>query len=125
MPQLERNMPDPDLQSMATLSAKAVLQRNYLFRGLPETALERLAALATRRTYPKGAPIFAHPRVISSRRPDSLQLLEREPQLAIHLLKLLCERLRWTSELVEESAFLAGPARLAERLMILPSPHRR
>src|SRR4051812_42429906 len=59
MRQLERDMPDPDLHSMATLSAKAVLQRNYLFRGLPEGALERVAALATRRTYQKGAVIFA------------------------------------------------------------------
>jgi CRP-like cAMP-binding protein len=54
-----------------------------------------------------------------------LKLLEREPQLAIHLLKLLCERLRWTSALVEETAFLAGPARLAKRLLILASLHGR
>jgi CRP-like cAMP-binding protein len=33
--------------------------------------------------------------------------------------------LRWTSELVEESAFLAGPARLAKRLLILASLHGR
>src|SRR5690606_31622752 len=35
------------------------------------------------------------------------------------------ERLRWTSELVEESAFLAGPARLAKRMLILASLHGR
>src|SRR5882672_6989649 len=175
--------PDPDSQSMTSLSAKAVLQRNYLFRGLPDGSLERIAALAARRTYAKGAVIFAqgdegdalfgvaagrvrisasgaggqevflnimepgdtfgeiavmdglprtagataldHTTVIFIKRPDFLQLLEREPRLAIHLLKLLCERLRWTSELVEESAFLAGPARLAKRLMILASLHGR
>ncbi|HZF27757.1 MAG TPA: Crp/Fnr family transcriptional regulator [Gammaproteobacteria bacterium] len=168
---------------MTSLSAKAVLQRNYLFRGLPDGSLERIAALAARRTYAKGAVIFAqgdegdalfgvaagrvrisasgaggqevflnimepgdtfgeiavmdglprtagataldHTTVIFIKRPDFLQLLEREPRLAIHLLKLLCERLRWTSELVEESAFLAGPARLAKRLMILASLHGR
>jgi CRP/FNR family transcriptional regulator, cyclic AMP receptor protein len=175
--------PDPDLQSMTSLSARTVLQRNYLFRGLPDASLGRIAALATRRTYTKGAVIFAqgdegdalfgvaagrvrisasgaggqevflnimepgdtfgeiavmdglprtasataldHTTVIFIKRPDFLQLLEREPRLAIHLLKLLCERLRWTSELVEESAFLAGPARLAKRLMILASLHGR
>src|SRR6185436_6004869 len=72
-----------------------------------------------------GATALDHATLVTIKRPDFLQLLEREPQLAIHLLKLLCERLRWTSELVEESAFLAGPARLAKRLMILASLHGR
>ena len=165
------------------LTAKAVLQRNYLFRGLPEAAIERLAGLAVRRNYDKGAIIFAQgdqgdalygvasgririsasgsggqevflnimepgdtfgeiavmdglPRTAAAtaldaatlvviKRQDFLQLLEREPPLAIHLLKLLCERLRWTSELVEESAFLAGEARLAKRLLILATLHGR
>jgi CRP-like cAMP-binding protein len=165
------------------LSVTTVLQRNYLFRGLTPSALARLASLASRRSYAKGAVIFAQgergdalfgvvagrvrisasgaagqevflnimepgdtfgeiavmdglPRTAGAtalddttlliiKRSDFLQLLEREPQLAIHLLKLLCERLRWTSELVEESAFLAGPARLAKRLLILASLHGR
>jgi CRP-like cAMP-binding protein len=58
-------------------------------------------------------------------RSDFLLFLEKEPRLAIHLLKLMCERLRWTSELVEESAFMDGPARLAKRLLILASLHGR
>ena len=58
-------------------------------------------------------------------RSDFLLFLEKEPRLAIHLLKLMCERLRWTSELVEESAFMEGPARLAKRLLILASLHGR
>jgi CRP-like cAMP-binding protein len=72
-----------------------------------------------------GATALDHTTLIVIKRQDFLQLLEREPRLAIHLLKLLCERLRWTSELVEESAFLAGPARLAKRLLILASLHGR
>ena len=63
--------------------------------------------------------------LIVIQRADFLQLLEREPLLAIHLLKLMCERLRWTSELVEENAFMDGPARLAKRLLILASLHGR
>jgi CRP/FNR family cyclic AMP-dependent transcriptional regulator len=166
-----------------TLTAKAVLQRNYLFRGLPSAAIERLAAIAVRRSYDKGEIVFAQgdegdalygvasgrvrisacglggqevflnimepgdtfgeiavmdglPRTAAAtalddatliiiKRQDFLELLEREPRLAIHLLRLLCERLRWTSELVEESAFLAGEARLAKRLLILASLHGR
>ena len=63
--------------------------------------------------------------LIVIQRSDFLTFLEKEPQLAIHLLKLMCERLRWTSELVEESAFMDGPARLAKRLLILASLHGR
>ncbi len=63
--------------------------------------------------------------LIAIQRADFLPFLEREPLLAVHLLKLMCERLRWTSELVEESAFMAGPARLAKRLLILASLHGR
>src|SRR5215471_3834634 len=180
----DTTLPPTDLAAAAgARTAKAVLQKNFLFRGLPEAALERVAAIATRRHYAKGAVIFAQgqpgdalfgvvagqvrisatgaggqevflnimepgdtfgeiavmdglPRtagacavedtaLIVIKRADFLKLLEREPRLAIHLLKLLCERLRWTSALVEETAFLAGPARLAKRLLILASLHGR
>jgi CRP-like cAMP-binding protein len=174
---------DDSLRSASHLSPKAVLKHNYLFRGLPDATLERVAALATKRHYEKGFRIFAQgdegdalygvaagrvrisasasggrevflnimepgdtfgeiavmdglPRTANAvtlddstliviQRTEFLPLLEREPRLAIHLLKLLCERLRWTSELVEESAFLGGPARLAKRLLILASLHGR
>ena len=43
--------------------------------------------------------------------------MESEPRLATHLLEMLCQRVRATSELVEDSAFLALPARLAKRLL--------
>ena len=166
-----------------SLATQTLLKRNYLFRGLTDVSLQRLAALATRRTYSKGAVIFAQgdpgdalygvasgririsataargrevflnimepgdtfgeiavmdglPRTANAvalddsaliviQRSDFLTFLEREPRLAIHLLKLMCERLRWTSELVEESAFMDGPARLAKRLLILASLHGR
>jgi CRP-like cAMP-binding protein len=172
-----------DTVSMSRLTAKAVLQGNDLFRGLPDAALARIASIATRRIFKKQSVIFAQgepgdalfgvvsgrvrisasgvggqevflnfmepgdtfgeiavmdglPRtagatavelttVIVIKRADLFELLEREPKLAIHLLKLLCERLRWTSELVEESVFLTGPARLAKRLLILASLHGR
>jgi CRP-like cAMP-binding protein len=184
MPPATEVKSQPESASAASArTAKAVLQKNVLFRGLSEAALWRLASLATRRSYPKGAVIFAQgqpgdalfgviagqvrisasgtagqevflnimepgdafgevavmdglPRtagasaledtaVIVIKRSDFLRLLEAEPKLAIQLLRLLCERLRWTSALVEETAFLAGPARLAKRLLILASLHGR
>jgi CRP/FNR family cyclic AMP-dependent transcriptional regulator len=165
------------------LTTKAVLEHNYLFRGLPDESIDRVAALASRRAYAKDTVIFSQgdegdalygvasgrvrisastqdgrevflnimepgdafgeiavmdglPRTASAttlepttlvvvQRADFLRLLRREPTLALHLLRLLCARLRWTSELVEESALLSGPTRLAKRLLVLASLHGR
>lgn len=52
-----------------------------------------------------------------------LNLLQREPALSTHLLRLLCQRIRWTSGLAEDSALLAVPARLARRLLSLAKLH--
>jgi CRP-like cAMP-binding protein len=43
-------------------------------------------------------------------------LLEERPQISRHLLALLCERVRWTSQLVADSAFLSVPDRMLFRL---------
>src|SRR5690606_7527576 len=42
----------------AVLTAQAILQRNYLFRRLPQPSLNRVAGLAVRRAYDKGSVIF-------------------------------------------------------------------
>jgi CRP-like cAMP-binding protein len=54
-----------------------------------------------------------------------LELLEREPKLVSHVVQLLCERIRWTSGLAEDSALLGVPARLARRLLGLGKLHGR
>jgi CRP-like cAMP-binding protein len=43
-------------------------------------------------------------------------LMDRRPQISRHLLALLCERVRWTSRLVADSAFLSVPDRMLTRL---------
>lgn len=50
-------------------------------------------------------------------------LLEKEPRVALELLRLCGERLRWTSGLLEDAAFLDMPARLAKRLLGLALLH--
>lgn len=50
-------------------------------------------------------------------------LLRREPRVAIELLRLCGERLRWTSGLLEDAALLDAPARLAKRLLSLGELH--
>ena len=46
-------------------------------------------------------------------------MLESAPKLSVHLLGLLCQRLRLMSERIEDAAFLPLPARLAKRLLML------
>jgi CRP/FNR family transcriptional regulator, cyclic AMP receptor protein len=54
-----------------------------------------------------------------------LELLKREPTLVNHVVQLLCDRIRWTSGLAEESALLSVPERLARRLLSLARLHGR
>ncbi|WP_043751803.1 Crp/Fnr family transcriptional regulator [Methylobacterium nodulans] len=53
------------------------------------------------------------------RRRDLLDLLSQQPEVAIALIELLCKRVRWMSERMEETNFLPVPARLARRLAAL------
>ncbi|HEY0833678.1 MAG TPA: Crp/Fnr family transcriptional regulator [Azospirillum sp.] len=52
-------------------------------------------------------------------RADFIPFLERHPRLAVHMLGVLCERLRWVSESIEDAVFLDVPRRLAKRLLQL------
>jgi CRP/FNR family cyclic AMP-dependent transcriptional regulator len=61
--------------------------------------------------------------LVSIRREPFFELLEREPKAALELLRLCGERLRWTSGLLEDAAFLDAPARLAKRLLSLCELH--
>src|ERR1700674_3163059 len=53
------------------------------------------------------------------RREDFLSHLEREPKVAIKIIMLLCQRIRWQSERMEESVLQSLPVRLARRLCAL------
>jgi CRP-like cAMP-binding protein len=61
--------------------------------------------------------------LVSIRREHFFALLEREPHVALELLRLCGERLRWTSGLAEDAALLDAPARLAKRLLSLSRLH--
>lgn len=50
-------------------------------------------------------------------------LVDQRPQISRHLLRLLCERVRWTSQLVADSAFLSVPDRMITRLRDLAQLH--
>jgi CRP/FNR family cyclic AMP-dependent transcriptional regulator len=57
------------------------------------------------------------------RREDFLSHLEREPKVAIKIIMLLCQRIRWQSERMEESVLQSLPVRLARRLCALASDY--
>jgi CRP-like cAMP-binding protein len=159
------------------ITAKTVVERDSLFRGLPKATLARIAALGVRRVYEKGALVFmrgdpgdslcgvvsgrvrisasvpggkeiflniidpgdcfgeialldGQPRTATAtamvrtelivfQRAPFLALLSTEPQLAAHLIHLLCRRVRWTAQLMEDSALLSVRARIAKRLLSL------
>ena len=52
-------------------------------------------------------------------RRDFIPFLQRHPDACMRLFAVLCERLRKTSELLEEALFLEGSSRLAKRLVHL------
>jgi CRP/FNR family cyclic AMP-dependent transcriptional regulator len=159
------------------ITAKTVVERDSLFRGLPPATLARIAALGSRRVYEKDAIVFmrgdpgdslcgvvsgrvristslptgkevflnimepgdsfgeialldgqprtatatamARTELIIFKREQFLVLLSTESQLAAHLIGLLCRRVRWTAQLMEDSALLSVPARIAKRLLSL------
>ncbi|MBP2230554.1 CRP-like cAMP-binding protein [Azospirillum agricola] len=59
---------------------------------------------------------------------DFIPFLERHPRLCTRMMIVLCERLRWVSENIEDAVFHDVPRRLARRLLLLsenygqPSP---
>jgi CRP/FNR family transcriptional regulator, cyclic AMP receptor protein len=62
------------------------------------------------------AVALAPSQLVVIRRGAFQSLVGREPAMALQLLQLLCRRLRWTTDLIEESALLAVPAQIARRL---------
>lgn len=60
--------------------------------------------------------------LILSRR-DFLPFLTRHPDICIGLLEVLCSRLRWTTEQLEDLQFLDLRSRLAKRLLYLNDHH--
>ena len=56
-------------------------------------------------------------------RRDFMPVLARNPDVCIKLLELMCRRLRWTSEKMEDISFLDLRSRLAKRLIYLADHH--
>ena len=70
-----------------------------------------------------GAVAMQVTELLRIRRSEFLTFLERHPKLSIRLLVVLCERLRRTTDAIEDTVFLDIPRRLAKRLLSLMERH--
>lgn len=66
-----------------------------------------------------GAVAMAPTQLLKVGRAEFLAFLERRPKLCIRMMAVLCRRLRWTSDIIEDTIFLDIPRRLAKRLLTL------
>ena len=70
---------------------------------------------------PRTADAVAHEasELLMIERRELLPFLDRHPEGVRRMLAAVCERLRWVSQLYEDSTFLDLPRRLAKRLLLL------
>ena len=58
-------------------------------------------------------------------RRDFMPFLQARPDLCIRLMSVLCERIRWTSSIIEDTVFLSLTRRLAKRILSLCQSYGR
>ncbi|MBP7339728.1 MAG: Crp/Fnr family transcriptional regulator [Niveispirillum sp.] len=58
-------------------------------------------------------------------RKDFMPFLEQRADLCIRLMGVLCERVRWTSAIIEDTVFLNVTRRLAKRILMLAQSYGR
>lgn len=58
-------------------------------------------------------------------RRDFMPFLQTRPDLCIRLMSVLCERIRWTSSIIEDTVFLSLTRRLAKRILTLCQSYGR
>ena len=81
-------------------------------------------ALLDGSTRTASAAALEHVDLLRIHRDHFLPYLKANPDLLLGMLSLLCQRLRWTSSIIEDTAFLGFPARLAKRLLVLAEHYR-
>jgi CRP-like cAMP-binding protein len=72
-----------------------------------------------------GASAMAPTELLSVPRNLFFDTLERDPSLVRNVIRLLCERIRWTSARMEDATLRQGPQRLARILTHLAEEHGR
>ncbi len=80
-----------------------------LFDGKPRTA---------------NATVVGPTRLLSIPHRDFIPFLEKKPEVFLYFMNLVCERLRATNQVLEDSSFLELPERLAKKLVDLTEKSR-
>jgi len=70
------------------------------------------------------AAAIEHTDLLRIHRDHFVPYIKAKPDLLLAMLVLLCQRLRWTGSIIEDTAFLAFTARLAKRLLLLAEHYR-
>jgi CRP/FNR family transcriptional regulator, cyclic AMP receptor protein len=97
--------------------------REILLNILEPGALFGEIALLDERPRTANASAMDECELLLMHRKHFIPLLEEDARLAVRMLALLCERMRWTSSIIEDTAFLNLPARFAKRLLALAQTH--
>lgn len=82
-------------------------------------------ALLDGSTRTASAASMEHADLLRIHRDHFLPYVKANPDLILGMLTLVCQRLRWTSSMIEDAAFLPFSARLAKRLLALAEHHRK
>lgn len=93
-----------------------VLERDELFGEI---------ALLDGSTRTAGAAAMEHADLLGIHRDHFMPIVRANPDLTLGMLTLICQRLRSTSSMMEDAAFLSFPARLAKRLLALAEHYRK
>lgn len=101
----------------------AAENREILLNILEPGALFGEIALIDDRVRTASASAMEDTELLMINRHHFTPLLLEDPRLAVHMLGLICERVRWTSSIIQDTAFLNLQARLAKRLLALAESH--
>jgi CRP/FNR family cyclic AMP-dependent transcriptional regulator len=101
------------------ISAPARGGREAVFNVLYEGEIFGEIALLDGHPRTAAATAMSDCELMTIQRRDFLRFVESEPKVALKLIELLCARLRFASEHMEEMVFLSLPARLARTLLRL------
>ena len=63
--------------------------------------------------------------VFAIARTDLLELMAQRPEFTHHMVEVFCQRVRNTSQQVEDAAFLSVPERLARQILSMDGRHLR
>ncbi len=105
------------LSGKVRISTSAPSGRELILSILDPGAVFGEIALLDGRTRSADAATMGATELFVLQRREFARFLEQDSKLAVHLVVMVCERLRSTNDLIEDVTFLKLPARLAKRLL--------